>query len=243
MQRYGAALPLALALSWLVAPAARGQAAAPAARAQAAAAATVLERGNGPEPSTLDAHRCQEVACGNVLRDLYEGLVTEDAQGRLIPGMAERWSVSADGRSWTFTLREGLHWSNGEAIDAAQIVASFRRAFAPATAAPFGELFDALDNAQAVQAGTLPPERLGVSARDPRTLVFRLNRSAGLPALLTLPIAFPVYLPAVAQYGAQHTRPGRLVSNGAYRLAAWTPQCAGGGCRPWSPTARWAMRL
>jgi oligopeptide transport system substrate-binding protein len=49
-----------------------------------------LERGNGPEPSTLDAHRCQEVSCGNVLRDLYEGLVTEDSAGRLIPGIAER---------------------------------------------------------------------------------------------------------------------------------------------------------
>ncbi|MEO6263930.1 MAG: peptide ABC transporter substrate-binding protein [Luteimonas sp.] len=183
-----------------------------------------LERGNGPEPSTLDAHRCQEVACGNVLRDLYEGLVTEDARGRLIPGMAQRWTVSADGRTWTFHLRDGLRWSNGAPLDAPQIVASFRRAFAPRTAAPFGELFDALRNAQAVQAGTLPPDALGVSAPDARTVVFSLTRSASLPALLTLPIAFPVYLPAVAQYGAQHTRPGHLVSNGAYRLVAWTPQ-------------------
>ncbi|QQP94503.1 peptide ABC transporter substrate-binding protein [Lysobacter enzymogenes] len=187
-------------------------------------AAAQLERGNGPEPSTLDAHRCQEVACGNVLRDLYEGLVTEDAHGRLVPGLAERWSVSADGRTWRFALRPNLRWSNGEALDAAQVVASFRRAFAPATAAPFGELFDALDGARAVQAGELPPERLGVSAPDPRTVEFRLTRSASLPALLTLPIAFPVYLPAVHRYGAQHTQPGRLVSNGAYRLASWTPQ-------------------
>lgn len=208
LQRYGSALLLALV--------------APAVPAQTAAAQ--LERGNGPEPSTLDAHRCQEVACGNVLRDLYEGLVTEDAQGRLVPGMARNWTVSADGRTWTFTLRERLRWSNGETLDAAQILASFRRAFAPATAAPFGELFDALDNAQAVQAGRLPPERLGVAALDAHTVVFTLNRAASLPALLTLPIAFPVYLPAVRQYGAQHTQPGRLVSNGAYRLQAWTPQ-------------------
>ncbi|MEH6421582.1 peptide ABC transporter substrate-binding protein [Pseudomonas sp. CGJS7] len=208
LQRYGPALLLAL-----MAPAVPAQ-----------TATTQLERGNGPEPSTLDAHRCQEVACGNVLRDLYEGLVTEDAHGRLVPGMAERWSVSADGRTWTFTLRERLRWSNGEPLDAAQVRASFRRAFAPATAAPFGELFDALDNAQAVQAGKLPPERLGVAAPDPRTVVFTLNRSASLPALLTLPIAFPVYLPALERYGAQHTQPGRLVSNGAYRLQAWTPQ-------------------
>jgi oligopeptide transport system substrate-binding protein len=183
-----------------------------------------LERGNGPEPATLDAHRCQEVACGNVLRDLYEGLVTEDARGRLIPGMAERWTVSRDGRMWTFTLREGLRWSNGEVLDAPQIVASFRRAFAPATAAPFGELFDALHGARAAQAGESPPTSLGVAAPDARTVVFTLDRSAPLPALLTLPIAFPVYLPAVEKFGAQHTRPGRLVSNGAYRLAEWTPQ-------------------
>lgn len=188
------------------------------------AAPPTLERGNGPEPSTLDAHRCQEVACGNVLRDLYEGLVTEDARGRLIPGIAQRWSVSADGRRWRFVLRNGLRWSNGEPLDAQQVVASFRRAFAPATAAPFGELFEALHNARAVQAGEIPPEQLGVQAEDARTVVFTLDRSAPLPALLTLPIAFPVYLPAVQRYGAQHTRPGQLVSNGAYRLAQWTPQ-------------------
>lgn len=208
LQQCGLALLLALA----------------AASRPAAATTGTLERGNGPEPSTLDAHRCQEVACGNVLRDLYEGLVTEDAQGRLVPGMALRWSTSADGRTWTFQLRPGLRWSNGAVLDAPQIVSSFRRAFAAATAAPFGELFDALHNARAVQAGTLPPDALGVAAPDARTVVFTLDRSAPLPALLTLPIAFPVYLPAVARHGAQHARPGRLVSNGAYRLVAWTPQ-------------------
>ena len=197
-----------------------------AATAAAAPASATLQRGNGPEPSTLDAHRCPEVACGNVLRDLYEGLVTEDARGRVIPGMAEAWQLSADGRSWTFHLRAGLHWSNGEALTAGQIVVSFRRAFAPATAAPFAVHFDALANAAAVQAGKLPPERLGVSAPDARTVVFQLTRSAALPQLLLLPIAYPVYLPALQRFGAQHTRPGKLVSNGAYRLQAWTPQAS-----------------
>ena len=183
-----------------------------------------LERGNGPEPATLDAHRCQEVACGNVLRDLYEGLVTEDAAGRLIPGMAERWEVSTDGRLWTFHLREGLRWSNGEALSAAAIVASFRRAFAPETAAPFAEQFDAVLNAAAVQSGKSSPTTLGIDAPDARTIRIRTTRQVSLPALLTLPIAFPVYLPAVTQHGNQHTRPGHLVTNGAYRLVAWTPQ-------------------
>ncbi|GAB2489350.1 peptide ABC transporter substrate-binding protein [Arenimonas alkanexedens] len=183
-----------------------------------------LERGNGPEPSTLDAHRCPEVACANVLRDLYEGLVAEDSAGRLIPGMAESWEVSANGRSWTFHLRPGLRWSNGQVLDAPQVVASFRRAFAPLTAAPFAGHFDAIENAAQVQRGELAPARLGVAAPDSGTVVFTLKRSADLPRLLTLPTAYPVYLPAIAEHGAQHTRPGKLVVNGAYQLADWLPQ-------------------
>jgi oligopeptide transport system substrate-binding protein len=183
-----------------------------------------LERGNGPEPSTLDAHRCPEVACANVLRDLYEGLVAEDARGALIPGLAERWTEAPDGRSWTFRLRSDMRWSNGEPLDAVQIVASFRRAFAPATAAPFAGHFDAIANAAAVQRGERPPEALGVAAPDARTVVFRLTRRVDLPRLLTLPTAYPVYLPALAEHGAQHTRPGKLIGNGAYRLADWLPQ-------------------
>ncbi len=186
----------------------------------------VLDRGNGPEPSTLDAHRCQEVACGNVLRDLYEGLVAEGTDGVPIPGTAERWETSTDGLTWTFHLRSGLTWSNGEALDAPQIVASFQRAFAPATTAPFAEQFGAMRNADAVQKGKLPPAALGVEAPDARTVVFHLIRTAPLQRLLLLPIGYPVYLPAVQKYAALHTRPGNLVSNGAYRLRAWLPQAA-----------------
>lgn len=188
------------------------------------AAAATLERGNGPEPSTLDPHRCPEVACANILRDLYEGLVAEDGSGRLIPGLAERWEVADDGRRWTFHLRADVRWSNGEALDAAQLLASFRRAFAPATAAPFAGHLDAIENAGDVQAGRRPAEALGIAAPDARTLVFTLTRSADLPRLLTLPVAYPVYLPALEAHGARHTRPGHLVSNGAYRLVDWLPQ-------------------
>ncbi|GAB2651152.1 peptide ABC transporter substrate-binding protein [Arenimonas aestuarii] len=188
------------------------------------ALAQTLERGNGPEPSTLDPHRCPEVACANILRDLFEGLVAEDGAGRLVPGLAERWSVSEDGRTWSFHLRPDARWSNGEPLDAPQVLASLRRAFAPATAAPFAGHLDAIENASAVQRGQQPPERLGITAPDPATLVFTLRRSADLPRLLTLPVAYPVYLPGLAEHGARHTRPGNLVSNGAYRLADWLPQ-------------------
>jgi oligopeptide transport system substrate-binding protein len=192
----------------------------------ALAAARELVRGNGPEPSTLDPHRCQEVACGNILRDLYEGLVTEDAAGNIVPGAAQSWTRSADGRQWQFRLRAGLHWSNGRPLDAGQFVASLRRALAPQTAAPMAALLRPIANAAAVSAGTLPPEALGVSAPDAQTLVIQLDEPAALADRLLLPIAFPVYLPALEQHGAQHTRPGNLVGNGAYVLQAWTPQAS-----------------
>lgn len=190
------------------------------------AAAQELVRGNGPEPSTLDPHRCQEVACGNILRDLYEGLVTEDAAGNVVPGAAESWTRSDDGLQWDFRLRADLHWSNGEPLDAPQFVASLRRALTPQTAAPMAALLRPIANAAAVGSGTQPPEALGVSAPDPRTVRIRLSEPVALTDRLLLPIAFPVYLPAVAQFGAQHTRPGRLVGNGAYVLAGWTPQAS-----------------
>lgn len=187
-------------------------------------AAQTLERGNGPEPSTLDAHKCPEVACGNILRDLYEGLVTKDGKGNLIPGMAERWEVSADGRTWTFHLRENLRWSNGEPLTSNDIVKSFQRAFTPVTAAPFAEHFEAIENAGEIMRGEKPPTSLGVTSPNPRTISIHLKRSAALLQLLTLPTAYPVYLPGIERFSAQHTRPGNLVSNGAYRLQEWTPQ-------------------
>lgn len=192
----------------------------------AAAAAQELTRGNGPEPSTLDPHRCQEVACGNIVRDLYEGLVTEDATGNVIAGAAVSWTRSDDGLTWEFRLRDELRWSNGEPLDAPQFVASFRRALAPQTAAPMAALLRPIANAAAVTAGTSPPETLGVSAPDARTVRIVLDEPVALTDRLLLPIAFPVYLPALERFGAQHTRAGNLVGNGGYVLRAWTPQAS-----------------
>ncbi len=187
-------------------------------------AETILQRGNGPDPSTLDAHRCSEVACSNILRDLYEGLVADDAQGRAIPGMAESWQSSADGLRWRFTLRENLRWSNGEPLDAGQIVASFQRALTPSTASPGAAWFEPIAGAAAIRRGEALPESLAVRALDERTIEIELIRPAPLLSLLRLPPAMPVYLPGLAEHGGQHTRPGNLVSNGAYMLRDWTLQ-------------------
>ncbi|MEL7298235.1 MAG: hypothetical protein AAGJ86_11280, partial [Pseudomonadota bacterium] len=75
-------------------------------------AKTVLRRANLAEPATLDPHRSEGVAANNILRDLYEGLVTEAVDGELVPGTAKRWTVNDDGRIYTFELRDTARWSN-----------------------------------------------------------------------------------------------------------------------------------
>ncbi|UXI68201.1 peptide ABC transporter substrate-binding protein [Tahibacter amnicola] len=191
-----------------------------------AASSRELIRGNGPEPATLDVHRCQEVACGNLLRDLYEGLVTEGADGAIIAGAARSWRVSDDGRQWQFRLRDELCWSNGEALTAQDFVASLRRAVTPQTAAPMAQLLRPIANASAILRGEAAPESLGVTAVDAHTLHINLDEPVPLLDRLALPIAMPVYLPAIAVHGVEHTRPGRLVGNGAYRLSGWTPHAS-----------------
>jgi oligopeptide transport system substrate-binding protein len=190
------------------------------------AATATLERGNGPEPDSLDAHRAQSLSAFNVLRDLYEGLITEDIEGRPTPGLAESWVVADDARTWTFTLRENLRWSDGAPLTADHVVASFRRALDPATLAPYAKLLEPIAGAAEVIAGRASPATLGVEAVDPRTVVFRLARPAPLDKLLTLPVAFVIDVEAATRHGVRHTRPGKLRGNGAYHLVDWQPQTA-----------------
>lgn len=186
--------------------------------------ASTLERGNGAEPDTLDAHRAQSLGAFNVLRDLYDGLVAEDADGALVPGLAEAWRVSTDRRVWTFTLGADARWSDGRPLVARDVVASFRRALDPATLAPYSNLLAPIANATAIGAGRAPAKALGIAALDARTVLVILDRPAPLDRLMTLPIAFIVDVDAAVRLGARHTRAGNLISNGAYRLVDWQPQ-------------------
>jgi oligopeptide transport system substrate-binding protein len=181
-----------------------------------------LRRGNGPEPDTLDPQRARTDAAFNILRDLFEGLTTIGPDGEPRPAAAESWQVSEDGLEYTFRLREGLRWSNGDALVAADYVAGMRRLVDPATASPYAQVFDPVVNAAAIVRGKEPPAALGVSAPDERTVVIRLQHPAPyLLGLLAQPGTFPVHGPSLAEHGNEHARPGRLVSNGAFVLGDW----------------------
>ena len=189
------------------------------------AAEQVVFRGNGDEPQTLDPHRALGVPAAHILRDLFEGLTTEDSNGKVIPGAALRWNISRDARTYTFYLRRDLAWSNGEPLDAHDFVYSLQRAADPATASAGANALLPILNAREVLAGELPVEELGISLLDEYTMQITLTGPTPyFLSLLASPVAFPVNRANVEEYGDRFARPGNLVSNGAFVLADWKPR-------------------
>jgi oligopeptide transport system substrate-binding protein len=190
---------------------------------QGDAAPVIVRRGNGEDPSSLDPARAEGVHAFSVLTDLYEGLLTLDADGSVIPGVAESWDVSDDGLTYTFRLRADAKWSNGQAVTAGDFVNGMRRTLEPGTGSAYGFLLYPVRNAEAVAHGGLPATELGVEAIDETTLVIELRAPAPyLPSILTMPIAFP-YLDDGADPVGRFADPERFVGNGPFLLAEWQP--------------------
>jgi len=189
--------------------------------AASAHALSVLNRGNGGEPRSLDPAFVGTVAESNILGDLLTGLTTLDAAARPIPGMAERWDISPDGKTWTFHLRQAS-WSDGHPVRADDFVFAWQRMLDPKTGAPYAYNLWVLKNARAISKGAMPPAALGVHAADDRTLVVTLEHPAPyLPELLTHDTAYPVPRHVVLARGGAWARVENFVGNGAYVPRAW----------------------
>jgi oligopeptide transport system substrate-binding protein len=200
---------------------------------------TAVERGNresvlhysiGSEPSDLDPHVVVALADSKVMAALFEPLVTFEP-GTLAPkpALAESWDISPDGLTYTFHLRADAKWSNGETINAQDVVDSWHRILAPSLAAPYADWFYLLRGAEAFHKGqTKDFSTVGVVATDARTLVVTLTHPAPyfLQVLLNSPWR-PVNVRSIAaigdayQRGTPWTSPGRLVSSGPFVLKEW----------------------
>ena len=181
-----------------------------------------LHRGNGSEPDSIDPHLARMEAAMTILRDCYEGLVSMAPDGSPIAGAAESWSVSEDGRRYTFRLRAAARWSNGDRLVAEDFVAAFRRLVNPATASQYALMLEPVVNAADIVAGRMPPESLGVAATDDATLVVDLAQpSPYFIAMLSHPSAFPVHRGTLAAKPKEFARPGYAVTNGAFIPSSW----------------------
>ncbi len=149
--------------------------------AMPASALTVLNRGNGSEIKSLDPHFIDGINESTIEGDILVGLTTMDAAGEPIAGAAARWTVSPDGLTWTFHLRDHL-WSDGRPVTAADFVFAWRRLLDPRTGASYAYNLWVVKNAHAISTGKLPPAALGARAVDDQTLVVTLEHPAALSA-------------------------------------------------------------
>jgi oligopeptide transport system substrate-binding protein len=186
--------------------------------------AAILVRGGGPEPDSLDPQKARGFEAQSILRDLCEGLTTLDHHATVAPGVAATWGVSPDGRTYVFKLRPEARWSNGELVVAADFVAALERLVDPATASGYAQYIDVIANAADIAAGRKPPQSLGVTAPNDSTVIIELATPAAyLPTLLSHPCTCPVHRPTLARNPEGLTRPGVMVSNGAFVLERWVP--------------------
>mgnify|MGYP005811005531 CR=1 FL=1 len=195
-----------------------------ASRPAAAAVPQVWQRGASADPGSLDPHKTSTVIESDILSELYEGLVTRDAQGEIIPGVAQAWSADAGETVYTFTFRPDARWSNGERVVPEDFVFAFRRLMQPQTGAQYANILYTLKNAERVNKGELPPAELGVRALDDTRLELTLERRVPyLLQQLAHLTALPVHRPSVERFGDAFARPGRMVSNGPFELKAFMP--------------------
>ena len=188
-----------------------------------AAQASVLTRNNVTEPQSLDPHQITGVPEINVVRDLFEGLVETDAQGKIVPAVAASWA-SDDNRVWVFKLRQDAKWSNGEPVVAEDFVYSWRRLVNPATASPYASYLQAakIAHIDEILAGKQAPDTLGVKATDPHTLEITLSAPVPyFPQMLYHAATKPVHRATVEKFGVKWTQPENFVGNGAYIINKW----------------------
>jgi len=188
----------------------------------AVAAPIILHRGNPAEPDTLDPQKSSIDYTITITGDLFLSLTMGDENFQPTPGAAESWTVSPDGLVYTFKLRPGLVWSDGVPLTADDAVFALRRLVTPATLSPSAFLAFKIKNAAGIQAGKLSPDQLGVRAVDARTVEMTL--AAPNPNWLNV-LAEPQFAPLPRHIVEKHkdnwSKPGIMVSSGAYTLAEW----------------------
>jgi oligopeptide transport system substrate-binding protein len=179
---------------------------------------------NGADPETLDPALASGIEDLRVISGLFEGLARNDpVTAAAVPGLAERWDISADGKTYTFHLRSNLWWTTGHPITAEDVVYSWRRVLNPEPAAEYaGQLFY-VKNGEEYNSGKIKdPSLVGVRALDERTVQVELNS----PTAFFLDLCTFQTLSVVPRYfiearGENWLRDPAMPTSGPYLLEFW----------------------
>jgi len=182
----------------------------------------ILHVGLGPEPRSIDPHLANSVAANNIVTALLEGLVSEDPKTlEPIPGVAEKWTVSKNRKSYVFHLRKNAKWSNGDPVTAHDFVYSYKRVLEPELDSSFAAYLYLLEGAKSFHEGkkSWDNAQVGMKALDDHTLKLTLEKPMySFLAQLNHSIWFPVHPPTIERHDAEWTSPGNFVGNGPFIL-------------------------
>ena len=155
---------------------------------------------------------------GNVFESFYR----LGKNGKPTAGLAKTGTVSKDGKTWTFKIRDSK-WSNGDPVVAQDFVYSWRRSLNPKTVSPYAYLFSGVKNADAIIAGKKSPNALGISAPDKKTVVVKLNRPiAYFKVLMAYPLFGPQNEKVVKNYGNRYATEAQYqVYSGPFKIKGW----------------------
>jgi oligopeptide transport system substrate-binding protein len=190
----------------------------------------ILYFGNGTEPQELDPHIVTGVPEHNIIEALLEGLVSKDPQTlEPTPGVAKRWQISDDGKTYRFYLRDNARWSNGDSMTAHDFVWSWWRALQPELGNQYAYMLFVVENAEAFNKGEIDDfSKVGIKALDSLTLQVTLNNPTPyFLQLLSHYSTFPVHRKTIEKFGQPYergtrwTRVGNYVGNGAFVLENW----------------------
>ncbi len=174
------------------------------------------------EPETLDPALATDQVSMRVSAALFEGLCRVNEHGRPEPGMALRWEISEDRKTYTFHLRPGAAWSDGTPVTAQDFLRSWRRALTPDTGADYASLLHIIRGARAFTEQGAAWDQVGLHAPDERTLVVELeNPVPYFIDLCSFATFAPVPLRVIEEKGTAWIKPGCIVTNGPYLLEDW----------------------
>lgn len=158
----------------------------------------------------------------DVLRDLFAGLVEVSAEGQIEPGVASAWTLSEDGKTYTFDLRDSK-WSDGQPLTADDFVYSWRYVLDPANAVSTAHRLYPIANAEAIAKGEKTPDTLGVRSLDggKKLEVTLTEPSTYFLSTLVLPVFYPLPRQAIEKHGKAWSEVDNIVVNGPFVPTRW----------------------